>query len=57
MDLKVNDIVTMKKKHPCGANKWQVLNIGSEVLLKCTGCGHLISLPMGTATKNIKQNS
>jgi hypothetical protein len=51
MDVKVGDILTMKKKHPCGSDKWQVLRIGMDFKLKCLGCGHLVMLPRSKARK------
>ena len=30
MDIQVNDILTMKKQHPCGSKQWQVLRIGMD---------------------------
>ena len=40
MDIQINDILTMKKQHPCGSKQWQVLRIGMDFKLKCLGCGH-----------------
>lgn len=54
MNLNINDIVIMKKQHPCGTNKWQIIGIGSSVMLKCTGCGHTITLSHEAALKAIK---
>ena len=39
MDVQVNDILTMKKKHPCGSDRWEVLRIGADFRLRCLGCG------------------
>ncbi len=39
MDVRVGDILTMKKKHPCGADTWLVLRIGADFKLRCQGCG------------------
>ena len=58
MDIRVGDVLTMKKQHPCGSNTWTVLRIGctSNYVdeLKCTGCGREIMLPRFQAEKNIK---
>lgn len=40
----VNSIVIMKKNHPCGSNKWQILRTGVDIKLKCLGCGHVIMI-------------
>lgn len=41
---KEGEIVTMKKKHPCGSFDWTVEGAGSDIRLKCTGCGHMMTI-------------
>lgn len=36
----VGDIVKLKKPHPCGSHEWEILRVGADFRLKCTGCGH-----------------
>ena len=36
MDLKLHDIVEMKKEHPCGSRRWEVLRVGMDLKLRCT---------------------
>lgn len=55
MDIRLNDILVMKKAHPCGEKKWLVLRIGADFRLRCIGCGHEIMTPRMKAEKNIKQ--
>ena len=33
----VNDLVKLKKGHPCGENKWKILRTGVDVKLQCMG--------------------
>lgn len=54
MDIRLNDILTMKKVHPCGAKTWRVLRTGADFRLKCTGCGHEVMLPRSKAERNIR---
>ena len=42
MDYQVGDIVKLKKPHPCGSYEWEILRVGADFRLKCTGCGHQI---------------
>ena len=28
----------LKKEHPCGTNRWEILKTGIEIKLKCLGC-------------------
>ncbi len=54
MDIKVGDIIKMKKKHPCGSFEWEVLRIGMDFRLKCMGCDHQVMLARTKVEKNIK---
>ena len=54
MDIRLNDIFTMKKAHPCGSRTWRVLRTGADFRLKCLGCGHELMLPRSKAEKNIR---
>lgn len=55
MDVRVGDILTMKKKHPCGSDRWQVLRIGMDFKLRCLGCSHEIMSPRNNIERNIKK--
>jgi hypothetical protein len=53
--LKLGDRVRLKKPHPCGSQEWEVLRLGTDVKLRCTGCGHLVVLPRGTLATSLKE--
>ena len=55
MDVRVGDILTMKKKHPCGNVNFLVLRSGMDFRLRCQGCGHEMMVPRVKIEKNIKQ--
>lgn len=50
----VGDIVTLKKKHPCGSCDWEILRVGADFKLKCTGCSHEIMVTRTMVEKNTK---
>lgn len=54
MNIEVGDILVMKKPHPCGNNRWQVLRIGADFRIKCLGCGHQVMIKRTVAEKNTK---
>ena len=54
MDIQLNDILTMKKEHPCGEKRWKVLRVGADFRLRCLGCGREIMIHRGKAEKNIR---
>lgn len=55
MNIAVGDILVMKKAHPCGEKRWQVLRTGADFRLKCLGCGHEVMVSRIKAEKNIRQ--
>jgi hypothetical protein len=55
MDIQIGDVLKLKKQHPCGSNKWEVLRIGMDFRLKCEGCGHQIMIPRKQVEKNVRQ--
>ena len=55
MDVRLQDILVMKKEHPCGSREWQVLRTGMDFRLRCLGCSHEVLLPRSKAEKNIRQ--
>ena len=44
-DYKLKDIVQMKKGHPCGTNRWEIIRMGMDIKIKCLGCGRIVMLP------------
>lgn len=54
-EFKLNDIVEMKKPHPCGENKWQIIRMGADIRIKCLGCSRSIMIPRNEFTKKLKR--
>ncbi len=54
MDVKIGDILVMKKKHPCGENRFLVLRSGMDFRLRCLGCAREMLVPRNKIEKNIK---
>lgn len=53
-DYKLGDVIKLKKPHPCGTNAWEILRVGMDFRLKCTGCGHMIMIPRKDVDKNFR---
>lgn len=53
-EYEVGDIVKLKKPHPCGSPEWEILRVGADFRLKCTGCGHQVMLPRRQVEKSTK---
>ena len=51
----VGDTLVMKKKHPCGGDRFEVLRVGSDIRAKCTTCGRDVTVPRVKLEHNIKE--
>jgi hypothetical protein len=43
-DLQLDDVVRMRKSHPCGGTDWRVVRLGADIGLECLTCGRRIML-------------
>ena len=55
MDLQLHDILELKKDHPCGSRRWEVLRVGMDIKLKCLGCGREVMQPRRKVEKMIRK--
>ena len=55
MDIRVGDILVLKKNHPCGSNEMYVIRAGMDFRLKCLKCSHEFMIPRNKIEKNIRQ--
>ena len=55
MDVRLGDTLTLKKQHPCGECRWEVLRIGADFRLRCLGCGREVMGPRQKFEKQIKK--
>ena len=50
----VGDIVKLKKPHPGGSREWELLRVGADFRLRCTGCGHQVMVARKLVEKNVR---
>ena len=55
MDIRVGDVLVMKKPHPCGSCRWRVERTCADRRLKCEGCAREVLLPRFKAEHNVKR--
>ncbi|MFO1442279.1 DUF951 domain-containing protein [Bacillus sp. Bva_UNVM-123] len=53
--FELNDIVEMKKAHPCGTNRWKIIRMGADIRIKCEGCAHSVLIPRREFTRKMKK--
>ncbi|MCL1950153.1 MAG: DUF951 domain-containing protein [Turicibacter sp.] len=51
----LNDIVEMKKVHPCGGNRWEIVRLGADIKIKCCQCQRMLFIPRPDFKKKMKK--
>ena len=54
MQIRLGDIVRLKKKHPCGSYEWRVIRIGADIGIKCQKCRRYVLLERSFLERRIK---
>jgi hypothetical protein len=54
-DIQVNDIVRLRKPHPCGGFDWKIYRLGADIGLECLSCGRRVLLPRRTLSRRLKK--
>ena len=55
MEFGLNDIVEMKKQHPCGNSLFKVTRVGADIKIKCIECERTILMPRRDFIKRMKK--
>ena len=53
-DLKMDEVLRLRKPHPCGGTDWVVVRLGADIGLKCLGCGRRILLSRRELKRRLK---
>ena len=53
-DLQMQDVLRLRKPHPCGGTDWLVVRLGADIGLKCLSCGHRILLTRREVARRLK---
>ena len=54
-ELKIGDILRMKKPHPCGGSLWTVSRLGADIGMNCQECGRYVQLARSQLARRLKQ--
>lgn len=52
----LNQIITTKKKHVCGSDKWKIIRVGADIKIECQGCNRIVLIPSYELDKKIKKS-
>ncbi len=54
MEIRLGDVVRLKKQHPCGSYEWQVVRLGADIGIKCLKCQRRVLLQRSVIERRIK---
>ena len=54
-EIRLGDLVKMRKTHPCGSDEWSVIRIGADIKIKCLGCGRIVMMERAEFVKRRKK--
>jgi hypothetical protein len=54
VEFTLDQIVRLKKSHPCGSFEWRVTRLGADIGLRCTGCERYILMPRSELERRMK---
>lgn len=54
LEIRIGDVVRLRKPHPCGGYEWQVVRLGADIGIVCSTCSRRVLLPRREFEKRVK---
>ena len=54
MEIKLGDVVRLRKKHPCGNDEWEVVRVGADIGIRCLKCQRYVMLERPIFERRVK---
>lgn len=54
LELRIGDIVRLKKAHPCGSYEWVIVRLGADIGIRCLKCQHTVLIERPVLERRIK---
>ena len=55
LPLYLDDVVELRKVHPCGGDTWRVVRLGADIGVRCTSCGRRVLIGRSALERDIKR--
>jgi len=52
----MDDVLKLRKIHPCGEERWKVIRLGADIKIECLGCGRQVMLTRRKLARSLKTN-
>ncbi len=53
--LFLDDVVVLRKPHPCGGEAWRIVRLGADIGLRCQTCEHRVLIGRSELERDIKR--
>ena len=54
--FQLGDVITTKKKHVCGNDKWKIIRVGADIKMECINCKRIVLISRVELEKKVKKN-
>ncbi len=54
-EIKIGDIVRLRKAHPCGGYEWEIIRVGADIGIECLKCKRRVLLERNTFKRRLKE--
>ena len=54
--FQLGDVITTKKKHVCGNDKWKIIRVGADIKMECINCKRVVLISRVELEKKVKKN-
>ena len=55
LDLRMGDVLRLRRKHPCGGFEWDVVRVGADIGLRCRTCERRVLLDRPTLRRRLAE--
>jgi hypothetical protein len=54
LEIRLGDVVRLKKPHPCGGYEWEVVRVGADIGMVCRTCKHRVMIARSDFERRVK---
>ena len=54
LEIRLGDVVRLRKSHPCGGTDWEVVRLGADIGIRCLTCSRRVLLPRREFERRVK---
>lgn len=55
LPLYLDDVIVLRKRHPCGGDTWRVVRLGADIGVRCTSCQRRVLIGRAELERDIKR--